>query len=193
MRQSRQSETVRHVEHPPAATAWLCRLYPARGSPAGLCRLGRPPLVGSPSTCPLASFSPELTPPYPWGESVCTPPAGGEGRQRRIHACHSRLMTRMMFGEFFRPSCRRPRSSGARPPQRGEWRPGLAAGTRLRRAETGIHHRVSGGYLGAYAGEMAWREDHRRKSNGVQYLMMTEAALAHPVSRQWKGYWQRRA
>ncbi len=63
---------------------------------------------------------------------------------------------------------------------------------RLRRAEMGIHHRISGQYLGAYAGEMAWREDHRRKSNGVQYLMMAGAALSHPVSRQWKGYWQRR-
>ena len=64
--------------------------------------------------------------------------------------------------------------------------------SRLRRAEMGIHHRISGDYLGAYAGEMAWREDNRRKSNGVQYLMMVAAALAHPVSRQWKGYWQRR-
>ena len=26
---------------------------------------------------------------------------------------------------------------------------------------------------------------------GEQYLMATSAALAHPVSRQWKGYWQR--
>ena len=40
---------------------------------------------------------------------------------------------------------------------------------------------------------MAWREDNRRESNGAQYLMATGAALAHPVSRQWKGYWQRRA
>ena len=46
-------------------------------------------------------------------------------------------------------------------------------------------------YLSAYASEMAWREDHRRVSNGVQYLAITSAALAHPVSRQWKGYWQR--
>lgn len=28
-------------------------------------------------------------------------------------------------------------------------------------------------------------------SNGEQYLMMAGAAAAHPVSRQWKGYWQR--
>jgi transposase-like protein len=63
--------------------------------------------------------------------------------------------------------------------------------SRLRRAEIGIHHHISGAYLHAYAGEMAWREDNRRVSNGEQYLMVTSAALAHPVSRQWKGYWQR--
>lgn len=38
-----------------------------------------------------------------------------------------------------------------------------------------------------------WREGNRRVSNGEQYLMATSAALAHPVSRQWKGYWQRSA
>ncbi len=64
---------------------------------------------------------------------------------------------------------------------------------RLRRAEAGIHHHIAGEYLGAYAGEMAWREDHRRVSNGEQYLAVTGAALTHPVSRQWAGYWQRRA
>lgn len=55
----------------------------------------------------------------------------------------------------------------------------------------GIHHHIADPYLNAYASEMAWREDHRRVSNSVQYLMMTDAALKHPVSRQWKGYWQR--
>jgi len=63
--------------------------------------------------------------------------------------------------------------------------------SRLRRAEIGTHHHIAGKYLSAYAAEMAWREDHRRTSNGEQYLAMTAAALAHPVSRQWKGYWQR--
>ena len=63
--------------------------------------------------------------------------------------------------------------------------------SRIRRAEIGIHHHFSGRYLGAYAAEMAWREDNRRVSNGEQYLMAANAALAHPVSRQWKGYWQR--
>ena len=63
--------------------------------------------------------------------------------------------------------------------------------SRIRRAEIGIHHHISGRYLSAFASEMAWREDNRRVSNGEQYLMAANAALAHPVSRQWKGYWQR--
>jgi transposase-like protein len=63
--------------------------------------------------------------------------------------------------------------------------------SRIRRAEIGIHHHIAGPYLAAYAGEMAWREDRRRVSNGEQYLLVTAAALSHPVSRQWKGYWQR--
>lgn len=65
--------------------------------------------------------------------------------------------------------------------------------SRVRRAEIGIHHHIAGPYLNAYASEMSWREDHRRVSNGEQYLAVTAAALGHPVSRQWKGYWQRRA
>ncbi len=65
--------------------------------------------------------------------------------------------------------------------------------SRLRRAEIGTHHHISGQYLAAYAGEMAWRENNRRISNGEQYLLATSSALAHPVSRQWKGYWQRSA
>lgn len=28
-------------------------------------------------------------------------------------------------------------------------------------------------------------------SNGEEYLILVNSALAHPVSRQWKGYWQR--
>lgn len=64
--------------------------------------------------------------------------------------------------------------------------------SRLRRAEIGTHHHISGKYLYAYAAEMAWREDNRRISNGQQYLAVTAAALSHPVSRVWCGYWQRR-
>lgn len=63
--------------------------------------------------------------------------------------------------------------------------------SRLRRAEIGTHHHIAGPYLEAYASEMAWREDNRRISNGEQWLLATSSALAHPVSRRWKGYWQR--
>jgi transposase-like protein len=65
--------------------------------------------------------------------------------------------------------------------------------SRVRRAEIGTHHHIAGPYLGSYAGEMAWREDHRRIDNGEQYLLATNAVLKHAVSRQWKGYWQRAA
>jgi transposase-like protein len=64
--------------------------------------------------------------------------------------------------------------------------------SRLRRAEIGTHHHIAGPYLNAYAAEMAWREDNRRVSNGEQYLIAVNAAASHPVSRQWKGYWQNR-
>ena len=65
--------------------------------------------------------------------------------------------------------------------------------SRLRRAEIGTHHHIPGRYLHSYANEMAWREDYRREPNGTQYLMVAAAALGHPVSREWKGYWQRSA
>jgi len=63
--------------------------------------------------------------------------------------------------------------------------------SRLRRAEIGIHHHVAGPYLASYANEMTWREDNRRVSNGELYLMAADAALKHPISKQWTGYWQR--
>ncbi|MDR3448200.1 MAG: transposase, partial [Alphaproteobacteria bacterium] len=64
--------------------------------------------------------------------------------------------------------------------------------SRLRRAEIGTHHHVAGPYLSAYAGEMDWREDNRRVSNGEQYLIAVNAALVASPSAQWKGYWQKR-
>jgi ribosomal protein L37AE/L43A len=63
--------------------------------------------------------------------------------------------------------------------------------SRLRRAEWGQHHHISGKYLASYAVEMAWREDNRRQANGALHAAATGAALAHPVSRVWAGYWQR--
>jgi transposase-like protein len=64
--------------------------------------------------------------------------------------------------------------------------------SRIRRAEIGIHHHIAGPYLGAYAAEMAWREDARRHSNKDQFLMIGLAAAIHPPSKRWTGYWQRR-
>jgi transposase-like protein len=63
--------------------------------------------------------------------------------------------------------------------------------SRLCRAEIGIHHHIAGPYLNAYADEMSWREDNRRASNGELYLMAARATGRHPISQQWKGYWQR--
>lgn len=63
--------------------------------------------------------------------------------------------------------------------------------SRLRRAEIGTHHHIAGPYLYSYAGEMAWREDHRRVANGAQASLVGLAAMAAPVSRKWAGYWQR--
>ena len=65
--------------------------------------------------------------------------------------------------------------------------------SRLRRAEIGTHHHIAGPYLYAYAGEMAWREDNRRVSNGSQAALVAGAAMASRVSRTWAGYWQRAA
>ena len=65
--------------------------------------------------------------------------------------------------------------------------------SRLRRAEFGIHHRISGRYLYQYANEMAWREDSRREPNGLHWRRVTGAALRHPKSEVWRGYWQRSA
>lgn len=63
--------------------------------------------------------------------------------------------------------------------------------SRLRRAEIGVHHRIAGKYLDQYAGEMAWREDSRRESNGNQFAMLVSAAAIAPTSQRWCGYWQR--
>src|SRR3954452_10962377 len=63
----------------------------------------------------------------------------------------------------------------------------------LLRAVMGIHHHIGGRHLGAYSNEMAWRENNRRRSNGDHWNLITAAALAHPKSTTWAGYWHRRA
>lgn len=63
--------------------------------------------------------------------------------------------------------------------------------SRLRRMVDGQHHHVSPRYLHQYAVHAAWLEDHRRLDNGALAHRALGLALKHPVSRQWKGYWQR--
>ena len=65
--------------------------------------------------------------------------------------------------------------------------------SRLRRMVQGQHHHVSARHLHAYAAHAAWLEDHRREDNGALCHRVLGLALAHPVSREWKGYWQRSA
>jgi transposase-like protein len=65
--------------------------------------------------------------------------------------------------------------------------------SRLRRAEAGHHHHLSGAYLARYAQESAWREDHRRVDNGGQVRGVVGLALAARPSKDFCGYWQRNA
>jgi transposase-like protein len=65
--------------------------------------------------------------------------------------------------------------------------------SRLRRMVSGQHHHVSPQHLRAYASHAAWMEDHRMQDNGAVTHKAIGLAMAHPVSRQWKGYWQRNA
>ena len=63
--------------------------------------------------------------------------------------------------------------------------------SRLRRMVAGQHYHVSPPYLHQYAAHAAWLEDHRRMSNGELAHHALGLSLKHPVSRNWKGYWQR--
>ena len=63
--------------------------------------------------------------------------------------------------------------------------------SRLRRMVVGQHHGVSPQYLHQYANEAAWKENNRRVDNGGAFTLTLGCAMASPVSRAWKGYWQR--
>lgn len=63
--------------------------------------------------------------------------------------------------------------------------------SRLRRMIRGQHHFVSPKYLHQYANHAAWLEDNRRNSNGENAFALVNNAMLSPVSRAWKGYWQR--
>jgi len=65
--------------------------------------------------------------------------------------------------------------------------------SRLRRMVSGQHHHVSPQYLHQYANHAAWLEDNRRVDNGSMAYGLVECAMDAPVSRNWKGYWQRAA
>ena len=65
--------------------------------------------------------------------------------------------------------------------------------SRLRRMVMGQHHHVSPQYLYQYANHAAWLEDNRRLPNGEQARKVAAIAMGAPVSRNWKGYWQRAA
>jgi transposase-like protein len=62
---------------------------------------------------------------------------------------------------------------------------------RLRKMVDGQHHHVSPRHLHQYAAHAAWMEDHRRLPNGTLAKRVLGLAMAHPVSRNWKGYWQK--
>ena len=48
-------------------------------------------------------------------------------------------------------------------------------------------------YLHQYATHAAWLEDHRQRSNGALTYRLIRNPLAAPASREFKGYWQRKA
>ena len=63
---------------------------------------------------------------------------------------------------------------------------------RLDRAEKGVFHRISGPYFLGYANEMSWREDTRRHTDQEKFNALAHMMTRGGVSREWKGYWQRR-
>ncbi len=63
--------------------------------------------------------------------------------------------------------------------------------SRLRRMIEGQHHHVSVRHLNQYAGEAAWKEDHRDLHNGALAHRALGLALSHSRSRYFSGYWHR--
>jgi transposase-like protein len=63
--------------------------------------------------------------------------------------------------------------------------------SRMRRAEIGHHHHISGVYLLRYAQESTWREDNRRTPNGDQVRQLAGLAMRCRPSVDFSGYWQR--
>ncbi|OOF86839.1 DDE transposase [Rodentibacter ratti] len=61
---------------------------------------------------------------------------------------------------------------------------------RLRRAITGIYHKMKNKYLMFYANETAWREDNRRKSVKEKFEHLLRCTFNTSPSRHFTGYWQ---
>jgi len=61
---------------------------------------------------------------------------------------------------------------------------------RFRRMQIGVHHKLSNLYLSNYLGEVAYREDLRRKSNGYMLNDIMKKAMNTPTHNEWCGYWQ---
>jgi len=55
----------------------------------------------------------------------------------------------------------------------------------------GHHCHIAGVYLVGLAQESAWREDHRRDSNGEQITAVAQLAMQNKPSIDFCGYWQR--
>jgi hypothetical protein len=63
--------------------------------------------------------------------------------------------------------------------------------SRLKRMYNGTYRHFSRQYAQVYNGECAWREEHRRVSNGEQFILLAAGALHHPPSPRMRGYDQR--
>lgn len=63
--------------------------------------------------------------------------------------------------------------------------------SRLKQLYNGAYRHFSSQYAQVYNGESAWREEHRRVSNGDQLILLLAGALHHPPSRTMRGYYQR--
>lgn len=63
--------------------------------------------------------------------------------------------------------------------------------SRMRRAEIGHHHHLSGPYLLRFAQEASWREDNRRVTNGEQTQRLAHLVMSRGPSVDFSGYWQR--
>lgn len=55
--------------------------------------------------------------------------------------------------------------------------------SRMRRTEIGHHHHIAAVYLPRYASEFAWRDNHRRMSNGEQFRSIVSLVAKKQAKR----------